>query len=204
MIDSGRTEERDGAPGSRPPNAKTLGIHDDKNRVMRKVDGTFTYFVPDVAYHLPSSSAASPRPSTFRAPTITARLPASAAASVLQALARQMSIPKEFPEYILHKMLSVVKDGEPVKMSKRSGNYVALRDLVDMAGQDAARCSLPARPMPNSSSTSTSPSRRATKTPSTICSTPTPASAPCLRTPRKRATKFRPPTNSSRPISLAS
>ena len=61
------------------------------------------------------------------------------------ALARQMSIPKEFPEYILHKMLSVVKDGEPVKMSKRSGNYVTLRDLVDMAGQDAASFFLVAR-----------------------------------------------------------
>jgi len=56
-----------------------------------------------------------------------------------------MAIPKEFPEYILHKMLSVVKDGQPVKMSKRSGNYVTLRDLVDMAGKDAARFFLVAR-----------------------------------------------------------
>ena len=58
---------------------------------------------------------------------------------------KNLNIPKLFPEYILHKMLSVVKDGEPVKMSKRSGNYVTLRDLVDWAGRDAARYFLVAR-----------------------------------------------------------
>ena len=79
MIDSGRTEERDGALWLKTTECEDLGIHDDKNRVMRKVDGTFTYFVPDVATTLPSSSAASPS-RQHSGSDHHARLPASAAA----------------------------------------------------------------------------------------------------------------------------
>lgn len=147
MIDSGHTFEADGALWLRTTDFKDLGagIVDDKDRVMRKADGTYTYFVPDVAYHLAKfergfTKAVNIQGSDHHGTIARVRAGLQAAASVLG-----LSIPTTFPEYILHKMLSVVKDGEPVKMSKRSGNYVTLRDLVDWAGRDAARFFLVAR-----------------------------------------------------------
>ncbi len=139
MIDSGYTYEKDGALWLKTTACEDFGIHDDKDRVMRKADGTFTYFVPDVAYHLAKfergfTKAVDIQGSDHHGTTARVRAGLQCCAKVLG-----WSIPVTFPEYILHKMLSVVKDGEPVKMSKRSGNYVTLRDLVDMAGRDAAR-----------------------------------------------------------------
>lgn len=112
---------------------------------MKKSDGTYTYFVPDVAYHLNKFSRGYTKAVNIQGTdhhgTI-ARVRAG-----LQAASKTLgvTIPKTFPEYILHKMLSVVKGGEVVKMSKRSGNYVTLRDLVDWAGRDAARFFLVSR-----------------------------------------------------------
>ena len=145
MIDSGRTEEKDGALWVKTTACEDLGIHDDKDRVMRKADGTFTYFVPDVAYHLAKfergfTKAVNIQGSDHHGTIARVRCGLQCCASVLG-----LKIPQVFPEYILHKMLSVIKDGKPVKMSKRSGNYVTLRDLVDMAGADAARFFLVAR-----------------------------------------------------------
>lgn len=141
MIASGHTYESEDALWLRTTDFSDLGhgIVDDKDRVMRKTDGTYTYFVPDVAYHLAKFERGFDKAINIQGSdhhgTI-ARVRAG-----LQACSQvdNLNIPKEFPEYILHKMLSVVKDGEPVKMSKRSGNYVTLRDLVDWAGRDAAR-----------------------------------------------------------------
>lgn len=141
MIKSGHTYEADDALWLRTTDFTDLGhgIVDDKDRVMRKTDGTYTYFVPDVAYHLAKFERGFDKAINIQGSdhhgTI-ARVRAG-----LQACSQvdNLNIPKEFPEYILHKMLSVVKNGEPVKMSKRSGNYVTLRDLVDWAGRDAAR-----------------------------------------------------------------
>lgn len=147
MIDSGRTYESDGALWLATTTFKDLGhgIVDDKDRVMRKADGTFTYFVPDVAYHLAKfergfTKAVNIQGTDHHGTIARVRAGLQAAASVMG-----ISIPKEFPEYILHKMLSVVMNGEPVKMSKRSGNYVTLHDLVEWAGRDAARFFLVSR-----------------------------------------------------------
>lgn len=145
MIASGRTYEKDGALWLKTTECEDFGIHDDKDRVMKKADGTFTYFVPDVAYHLAKfergfTKAVNIQGSDHHGTIARVRAGLQCCASV-----RGLDIPKEFPEYILHKMLSVVKDGEPVKMSKRSGNYVTLRDLVELAGRDAARYFLVAR-----------------------------------------------------------
>lgn len=145
MIASGRTYEKDGALWLKTTECEDFGIHDDKDRVMKKADGTFTYFVPDVAYHLAKfergfTKAVNIQGSDHHGTISRVRAGLQCCASV-----RGLDIPKEFPEYILHKMLSVVKDGEPVKMSKRSGNYVTLRDLVELAGRDAARYFLVAR-----------------------------------------------------------
>lgn len=147
IIDSGNTYEKDGALWLRTTNFADLGngLTDDKDRVMKKADGTFTYFVPDVAYHLNKFSrgytkAVNIQGTDHHGTIARVRAGLQAASSVLG-----ITIPKTFPEYILHKMLSVVMDGEPVKMSKRSGNYVTLRDLVEWAGRDAARFFLVSR-----------------------------------------------------------
>lgn len=147
IIDSGNTYEKDDALWLRTTNFADLGngLTDDKDRVMKKADGTYTYFVPDVAYHLNKFSrgytkAVNIQGTDHHGTIARVRAGLQAASSVLG-----ITIPKTFPEYILHKMLSVVMDGEPVKMSKRSGNYVTLRDLVDWAGRDAARFFLVSR-----------------------------------------------------------
>lgn len=147
IIDSGNTYEKDGALWLRTTAFEDLGngLTDDKDRVMKKTDGTYTYFVPDVAYHLNKFSrgytkAVNIQGTDHHGTIARVRAGLQAASGVLG-----ITIPKTFPEYILHKMLSVVMDGEPVKMSKRSGNYVTLRDLVDWAGRDAARFFLVSR-----------------------------------------------------------
>ncbi|MCI7709812.1 MAG: arginine--tRNA ligase [Sutterella parvirubra] len=147
MIDSGRTYEAENALWLKTTSFEDLGhgIKDDKDRVMRKADGTYTYFVPDVAYHLAKfergfTKAVNIQGTDHHGTIARVRAGLQAAGSVMG-----LAISKEFPEYILHKMLSVIKDGEPVKMSKRSGNYVTLHDLVEWAGRDAARFFLVSR-----------------------------------------------------------
>lgn len=147
MIDSGRTYEAENALWLKTTSFEDLGhgIKDDKDRVMRKADGTYTYFVPDVAYHLAKfergfTKAVNIQGTDHHGTIARVRAGLQAAGSVMG-----LAIPKEFPEYILHKMLSVIKDGEPVKMSKRSGNYITLHDLVEWAGRDAARFFLVSR-----------------------------------------------------------
>lgn len=147
MIASGKTYEADNALWLRTTSFEDLGngLKDDKDRVMRKADGTYTYFVPDVAYHLNKfgrgyTKAVNIQGTDHHGTIARVRAGLQAAGAVLG-----LDIPKCFPEYILHKMLSVVMNGEPVKMSKRSGNYVTLRDLVDWAGRDAALYFLVAR-----------------------------------------------------------
>ena len=147
MIDSGRTYEAENALWLKTTSFEDLGhgIKDDKDRVMRKADGTYTYFVPDVAYHLAKfergfTKAVNIQGTDHHGTIARVRAGLQAAGSVMG-----LAIPKEFPEDILHKMFSVSKDGEPVKMSKRSGNYVTLHDLVEWAGRDAARFFLVSR-----------------------------------------------------------
>ena len=117
LVASGKTYEKDGALWLR-----TTEYGDDKDRVMRKSDGTFTYFVPDVAYHVTKwqrgfSVAINVQGSDHHG-TIT-RVRAG-----LQAL--DMGIPKGYPDYVLHKMVRVMRGGEEVKISKRAGEYVTL------------------------------------------------------------------------------
>ena len=114
---------------------RTTDFGDDKDRVMRKSDGTYTYFVPDVAYHLTKfrrgfGSAVNIQ-GTDHHSTVT-RVRAG-----LQALG--LDIPQGYPDYVLHKMVKVVRAGEPVKMSKRAGDYVTVRELIDEVGRDAVR-----------------------------------------------------------------
>lgn len=136
LIDNGFTYEQDGALWLR-----TTDFGDDKDRVMRKKDGGYTYFVPDVAYHLNKwqrgfSTVINEQGADHHS-TIT-RVRAG-----LQAL--QAEIPQGWPDYVLHQMVTVMKGGEEVKISKRAGSYVTLRDLIEEVGRDATRYFLAAR-----------------------------------------------------------
>ena len=143
LIASGHTYEQDGALWLRTTDFKEFG--DDKDRVMRKQDGHYTYFVPDVAYHLSKFErgfvkAVDIQGSDHHGTTARVRIGVQVAGQQLGS-----NVPKVFPVYVLHKMLKVIKNGEEVKMSKRSGTYVTLRDLVNWVGKDAARFFLVSR-----------------------------------------------------------
>ncbi len=108
---------------------------------MRKSDGTFTYFLPDIAYHLSKWQRGYHRAITELGADHHGSLARVKAG--LQAL--DMGIPKDYPEYVLHQMVTVMRGGEEVKISKRAGSYVTLRDLIDEVGRDATRYFLIAR-----------------------------------------------------------
>jgi arginyl-tRNA synthetase len=131
---SGHTYEQDGALWLR---ATDFG--DDKDRVMRKFDGSFTYFVPDVAYHLAKWQRGFSKviniQGTDHHGTI-ARVRAGVQAASKQ---QGLQIPVGYPDYLLHTMVRVMRGGEEVKISKRAGSYVTLRDLIDWTSKDAVR-----------------------------------------------------------------
>ncbi len=130
LTESGKTYEHEGALWLR-----TTDYGDDKDRVMRKSDGTHTYFVPDVAYHITKWKRGFHRAIDVQGAdhhsTVT-RVRAG-----LQAL--EIGAPPDYPEYVLHQMVTVMKAGEEVKISKRAGSYVTVRDLVNEVGRDAVR-----------------------------------------------------------------
>jgi len=136
LTASGKTYEKDGALWLR-----TTDYGDDKDRVMRKSDGTYTYFVPDVAYHVTKWQRGFRKvinvQGTDHHSTVT-RVRAG-----LQALA--LGIPPDYPDYVLHSLVKVVRGGQEVKISKRAGSYVTLRDLIEWVGRDAVRFFLVSR-----------------------------------------------------------
>lgn len=125
MVASGKTFEEGGALWLR-----STDYGDDKDRVMRKSDGGYTYFVPDVAYHISKFRRGFGKviniQGTDHHGTI-ARVRAGLQAS-------GFGIPQGYPDYVLHKMVTVMKGGQEVKISKRAGSYVTLRDLVCWSG----------------------------------------------------------------------
>jgi arginyl-tRNA synthetase len=136
LTASGATYESDGALWLR-----TTRFGDDKDRVMRKSDGGYTYFVPDVAYHVTKfergfSQAINVQGSDHHGTVARVR-------AGLQAIG--IGVPVGYPDYVLHKMVTVMRGGEEVKISKRAGSYVTLRDLIDQAGRDAVRFFLVSR-----------------------------------------------------------
>ena len=120
---------------------RTTDFGDDKDRVMRKSDGTYTYFVPDVAYHLSKWQRGYQRAVTELGADHHGSLARVRAG--LQAL--DCGIPAGYPDYVLHQMVTVMRGGEEVKLSKRAGSYLTLRDLIEEAGRDATRWFLVAR-----------------------------------------------------------
>jgi arginyl-tRNA synthetase len=136
LVASGKTYDLDGALW-----LKTTDYGDDKDRVMKKSDGGYTYFVPDVAYHVTKwergfTKAINLQGSDHHS-TIT-RVRAGLQATGL-------GIPPGYPDYVIHKMVTVIKGGEEVKISKRAGSYLTLRELIEEAGRDAVRFFLVSR-----------------------------------------------------------
>lgn len=130
LTEAGHTFEEGGATWLR-----TTDFGDDKDRVMRKSDGSYTYFVPDVAYHVTKwrrgfHHAINVQGADHHSTVVRVR-------AGLQAL--DSGIPEGYPEYQLHQMVTVMRGGEEVKISKRAGSYVTVRDLVDEVGRDAVR-----------------------------------------------------------------
>ena len=127
---AGKTYEQDGALW-----LKSTDYGDDKDRVMKKTDGTYTYFVPDMAYHITKWERGFTKvvniQGTDHHGTI-ARVRAG-----LQAA--NVGIPEGYPDYVLHTMVRVMRGGEEVKISKRAGSYVTLRDLIEWTSKDAVR-----------------------------------------------------------------
>ena len=136
LQDAGKTYEQDGALWLR-----STDYGDDKDRVMRKGDGTYTYFVPDVAYHIDKWQRGFTKvvniQGTDHHGTI-ARVRAG-----LQAAG--VGVPEGYPDYVLHTMVRVMRGGEEVKLSKRAGSYITLRDLIDWTSKDAVRFFLASR-----------------------------------------------------------
>jgi arginyl-tRNA synthetase len=136
LVASGKTYEKDGALWLR-----TTAYGDDKDRVIRKSDGSYTYFVPDVAYHVTKWQRGFRKvinvQGTDHHSTVT-RVRAG-----LQALG--IGIPEGYPDYVLHSLVKVVRGGQEVKISKRAGSYVTVRDLIDWVGRDAVRFFLASR-----------------------------------------------------------
>ena len=130
LVAAGKTFEEGGALWLR-----STDYGDDKDRVMRKSDGGYTYFVPDVAYHVHKWQRGFDKVVNVQGSdhhgTI-ARVRAG-----LQAAG--VGIPTGWPDYVLHKMVTVMKGGEEVKISKRAGSYVTLRDLIEWTSRDAVR-----------------------------------------------------------------
>lgn len=130
LVASGHTYELDGALW-----LKTTDFGDDKDRVMRKSDGTYTYFVPDVAYHIDKWKRGFTKciniQGTDHHGTFTRVRAGLQSAGV--------GIPPGYPDYVLHKMVRVMRGGTEVKISKRAGSYVTLRDLIDWTSRDAVR-----------------------------------------------------------------
>jgi arginyl-tRNA synthetase len=125
LVAAGKTYEEEGALWLR-----TTDYGDDKNRVMRKSDGTYTYFVPDVAYHIVKWQRG-----FIQAINIQGSDHHGTIARVRAGLqAADVGIPAGYPDYILHKMVTVMKNGEEVKISKRAGSYVTVRDLIEWSG----------------------------------------------------------------------
>ena len=136
LIKEGHTYEKDGALW-----LKTTNFGDDKDRVMKKTDGAYTYFIPDVTYHLDKWERGFKKVINEQGADHHSTI--SRVRAGLQGLNK--NIPEDWPEYVLHQMITVIKGNEEIKISKRAGSYLTLRELINEVGCDATRYFLAAR-----------------------------------------------------------
>ena len=150
MVKSGMTFEADGALWLKTTEMGDVGgmggpAIDDKDRVMRKSDGSYTYFVPDVAYHITKFQRGFEKVINIQGTDHYGTVARVRAGLQAAGKALGVAVPRGYPDYVLHKMLRVTKGGEEVKMSKRAGTYVTLHDLLEWVGPDATRFFLVSR-----------------------------------------------------------
>ena len=150
MVKSGMTFEADGALWLKTTELGDVGGMggpgvDDKDRVMRKSDGSYTYFVPDVAYHITKLERGFEKVINIQGTDHYGTVARVRAGLQAAGKALGVAVPKGYPDYLLHKMLRVTRGGEEVKMSKRAGTYVTLHDLLEWVGPDATRFFLVSR-----------------------------------------------------------
>jgi arginyl-tRNA synthetase len=150
MVKSGMTFEADGALWLKTTEMGDVGgmggpATDDKDRVMRKSDGSYTYFVPDVAYHITKFQRGFEKVINIQGTDHYGTVARVRAGLQAAGKALGVAVPKGYPDYVLHKMLRVTRGGEEVKMSKRAGTYVTLHDLLEWVGRDATRYFLVSR-----------------------------------------------------------
>ena len=136
LIEEGHTYEKDGALW-----LKTTNFGDDKDRVMKKTDGSYTYFIPDVTYHLDKWERGFKK--VINEQGADHHNTISRVRAGLQGLNK--NIPEDWPEYVLHQMITVIKGNKEIKISKRAGSYLTLRELINEVGCDATRYFLAAR-----------------------------------------------------------
>ena len=134
LVAAGKTYEQDGALW-----LKSTDYGDDKDRVMKKSDGSYTYFMPDVAYHISKwergfAKVVNIQGMDHHGTIARVRAGLQAASSI-----DNLGIPPGYPDYVLHTMVRVMRSGEEVKISKRAGSYVTLRDLIEWTSADAVR-----------------------------------------------------------------
>ncbi len=134
LVAAGQTFEQDGALWLR-----STDFGDDKNRVMRKSDGSYTYFVPDVAYHLAKWERGFHEVVNIQGTDHHGTISRVRAGLQSVSASEKLGIPSTYPDYVLHTMVRVMKNGEEVKISKRAGSYVTLRDLIEWTSTDAVR-----------------------------------------------------------------
>jgi arginyl-tRNA synthetase len=134
LIAAGKTYEKDGALW-----LKSTDYGDDKDRVMKKSDGSYTYFVPDVAYHLAKWERGFTRVVNIQGTDHHGTIARVRAGLQAVSVKEGAGISEGYPDYVLHTMVRVMKDGQEIKISKRTGGYVTLRDLIDWTSKDAVR-----------------------------------------------------------------
>ena len=139
LVANGKTYDKDGALW-----LKSTDYGDDKDRVMRKQDGSYTYFVPDVAYHISKwargyNKVVNIQGTDHHGTIARVRAGLQAYGPVDREDGSVAPVPLGYPDYVLHTMVRVVKGGEEVKISKRAGSYVTLRDLIEWTNRDAVR-----------------------------------------------------------------
>ncbi|MEN9538250.1 MAG: Arginine--tRNA ligase [Pseudomonadota bacterium] len=134
LVDAGKTYEQDGALWLR-----STDYGDDKDRVMRKSDSTYTYFVPDVAYHISKWERGFTKVINIQGTDHHGTIARVRAGLQAATFSDPVPIPQGYPDYLLHTMVRVMRGGQEVKISKRAGSYVTLRDLIEWTSKDAVR-----------------------------------------------------------------
>ncbi len=128
LRDGGHVYEKEGAVWLR-----TTDFGDEKDRVLVRSDGTPTYFLPDIAYHLSKKERGAELAIDFLGPDHHGYI------ARMQAAMECLGYPPGWLEIIILQQVNLIQDGKPLEMSKRAGRLVTMDQLIDEVGRDVAR-----------------------------------------------------------------